>query len=1235
MNYFLNITFFLVLLSNVNGQQIQSYFLDYKHDNNIVTVNDLCSHYLDFEFQLPSNHSFLDLTIVNSIFVACDSLEIEFIKKLNVDSIPDLRYKTGTERKKFIVRGDIFPFVFKDEIYQKLIFVELHLKSNLLTNYKKSSSVESSILSSGEWFNFRSNSDGIYRLSFQDLESLGMDVSNLDPRNLRIFGHPAGMLPSNNSSERPNDLIELAIEVVGQSDGIFDENDYVLFFGQSPHQWILNNNLFSRQQHYYDDYCYYFISSDHGLGKRVDSFQSLFSADTTVNTFNDFQIHEIDNINLIKSGRNWFGEVFNNNDSKSYNFAFPNLTGNINIKIALASNTPSPYNSQFNISGAGMSTETILINGVSGSYNKANLSYFEKNINPISENIQLTIEHVTSSTSSSAWLDFIEINAERDLKMSNEQMLFRSISSVKSNSVSEFLLSNVSPLTRIWDVTFPLSPKSIKGNNSAYEFSFKISTDTLRNFIAFDGDYLSVNLLGKVENQDLHAIKNIDYLIVSHPTFFEQANRLANFHRNNGLTVEVVNPQQIYNEFSSGSQDVSAIRDFAKMLYEQESPLKYLLLFGDASYDPKNRLPNNTNYIVSYQSENSTNELYSYVSDDYFALLDNEENIISDNPNTPFLDIGVGRFPVQTLEEAKIAVDKVINYSALESFGDWRLNICFVGDDNDESETVHSLQAEQLADYISTNYPIMNVDKIYLDAYEQESSTGGQRCESVNNAISDAINKGVFLVNYTGHGGELGWAHERILEIDDINSWNNKYRLPLFMTATCEFSRYDDPQRESAGEAVFLKENGGAIALFTTSRVVFTNSNLELNSSLFENLFPDSNDPQRLGDVLIKTKNNVNNISNTNHRNFTLLGDPALKLAYPQYEIVLNHIDDTAKALGLVNISGEIQQNGVKLENFNGIVYPKVFDKRREYQTLGQDESPIFIFDLQKNILFRGKSSVQNGEFTFSFIVPKDINYNYGNGKISLYATGHNQNKFCDAFGFDQNMIIGGTSTDFIEDFSGPQIKIFMNDTNFVSGGITDANPSLYALLFDESGINTTGNGIGHNMLAVLDEATANPIVLNDFYESDINSYKSGIIEYPFFELGEGNHNLKVKVWDVQNNSSEEDIQFFVTSSSDLIIQNLLNYPNPVVDFTSFYFEHNQSNEPMKVILQIIDLNGRIVKEIRESVEPSGYRYGPIQWSGNSENGSNLSPGIYIYSLTARLSNGKKASNSGKLILTH
>ena len=863
-----------------------------------------------------------------------------------------------------------------------------------------------------------------------------------------------------------------------------------------------------------------------------------------------------------------------------------------------------------------------------------NLKVFDNTFTPSVDNIQVTIDFSSLSPYGKGWIDYIEINTERDLKMHGSQMSFRSLASVQSNSVSEFQLSNTNSSTRIWDVTQPLNPQSIIGQSSNSVLYFKIPSDSLRQFIAFNEGYLSVELLGKVDNQDLHALRDVDYLIVSHPKFLEQANRLATFHESQGLNVEVVSPQQIYNEFSSGSQDVSAIRDFAKMLYDQDYPLRYLLLFGDASYDPKNRLSNNSNYILSYQSSNSTNELYSYVSDDYFALLDEEESISSNATNIPFLDIGVGRFPVQTVEEAKNAVDKVIAYSALESYGDWRLNMCFVGDDNDEVETVHSLQAEQLADYIATNYPEMNVDKIYLDAYQQESSTGGQRCESANNAISEAVNKGMFVVNYTGHGGELGWAHERILEIDDINSWSNKHKLPLFMTATCEFSRYDDPERVSAGEQVFLKENGGAIALLTTSRVVFTGSNLDLNTSFLENLFPQENELfPRLGDVLMRTKNNVVDISNTNHRNFTLLGDPALQLAYPQFDIVLTDVQDSAKALGLVTISGEIQHNGIKLNNFNGIVYPKVYDKRRDFQTLGQDESPVFVFDLQKNLLFKGKSSVENGEFSFSFIVPKDINYDFGNGKISLYAKGHIQGQFCDALGYNFDMVVGGTSFEYIKDFEGPQIELFMNDTNFIFGGITDANPSLYAILYDESGINTVSNGIGHDMLAVVDEESSNPIVLNDFYESDINSYKSGIIDYPFSTLSEGKHSLTVKVWDVHNNSAERVTEFVVLSSNNLTIQNLLNYPNPVFDFTSFYFEHNQNNEDMKVVLQIMDLQGRVVKEIKEDITPNGYRCGPIQWDGKSESGAKLNAGVYVYSLVASLSNGKTTNNSGRLIL--
>ena len=1237
MRYFFILVCLLLTFYTVNGQSSQYHMLDYRWQNDSLVVNESKSHNLNFEFEFSDYVSDFEIRVLNPVYVACSSSEKKYLKNLFIDSIPQINYVSGISRKKLIIRGEIFPFIKHDEVYQKLVFAEVDVKfSNQPSARKASSSVDNSVLSSGNWYKIGVNADGIYRLSYQDLEELGMNVSSLNPQNLSIYGHPGGLLPNDNASERTVDLEELAIQVVGQSDGSFDANDYILFYGQSPNQWSLNSSgFFSRQQHYFDNYTYYFITADLGEGKRLSNVQSLPNADITISTFDDYQIHENEEVNFIKSGKNWYGDVFDLVDSRTFNFNFPNRVGPANLKMILASNSPSPFNSNFNLQASGMSSQTISISGISGNYNKANLKVVENTLAPSVDNIQVTLDYSSPSSSAKGWIDFIEINAQRDLKMVGSQMPFRSLSSVQSNSVSEFQLSNVNSSIRVWDVTLPLSPQSIVGQSTASVLSFKISTDTLRQFIAFNGGYFWANLIGKIDNQDLHALRDIDYLIISHPTFSEQANRLANFHESQGLNVEVVSPQQVYNEFSSGSQDVSAIRDFAKMLYDQENPLRYLLLFGDASYDPKDRLSSNTNFIVSYQSANSTNELYSYASDDYFALLDEEESILSDALNIPFLDIGVGRFPVQTVAEAKNAVDKVIAYSSLESYGDWRLNMCFVGDDNDEIETVHSLQAEQLADYIASYHPNINVDKIYLDAYEQESSTGGQRCASVNSAISEAINKGMFVVNYTGHGGELGWAHERILEIDDINSWSNEGKMPLFMTATCEFSRYDDPARVSAGEQVFLKENGGAIALLTTSRVVFTGSNLDLNKAFLENLFPREDDASfpRLGDVLMRTKNNVIDISNTNHRNFTLLGDPALQLAYPQYDIILTEVQDSAKALGIVTVSGEIQHNGTKLNNFNGLVYPKVYDKRRDFQTLGQDESPVFVFDLQKNLLFKGKSSVNNGEFTFSFIVPKDINYDFGNGKISLYAKGSINGELCDAYGHNLDMVVGGTTTDFEEDYTGPQVHLFMNDTNFIFGGITDANPSLYALLYDENGINTVSNGIGHDMLAVLDGESSNPIVLNDFYESDIDSYKSGVIDYPFNTLSEGKHTLRLKVWDVYNNSSESTTEFVVLSSNNLSIQNLINYPNPVVDFTSFYFEHNQNDEEMEVTLQIMDLQGRVVKELKQKIIPNGYRYGPIFWDAKSDRGAELNSGVYVYSLLARLSNGKTANNSGRLIL--
>ena len=1190
------------------------------------------------EIVLPFSNS-VNVSLKNEIYIPLTVCELDRIQNLQISDSPPLEIKQGLEQKKRRLIISISPLKKINGEWQKLVFAELNF-SKIQSKDLKRKRLANSVLSQGNWYKIATNENGVYQITASDLESLGIDINSVNPDKIQLFGRPGGMLPLLNSVERIEDLEELAIKVEGSSDGSFDAQDKILFFGQSPHQWDYDSvtTFFKHQIHYFSDYTYYFLRVNEEVGLRIQNSSIISEVeDYVVNSFNDFVFRESEEVNLIKSGRRWYGDPFGFINARDFTFSFPNVDGPINLKSVFATTAPSPYNSEFTIELNGIS-KSVNASGTLGNYTFATITSSQHQFAAAS-NINLSIQFSSSFSGAQGWIDYLELNARRKLKFIGEQLIFRDVESVAENAIAEFQLSNANSGITIWNLKDPLKPVKMSTSLSGDVLSFKNDCSILKEYIAFDGGYKSIQPLGDVANQNLRALQNVDMLIVVAPEFISEADRLAQFHRDiNNFCVEVVTPQEIYNEFSAGSQDVSAVRDFVKYLYEDEDhPLQYLLLFGDASYDPKDRISNNTNYVVSYQSANSHSETSSYVSDDFFAILDDEESISSDSPSLPFLDIGVGRFPVKNIEEAKVVVDKVINYHLEATMGAWRLNICFVGDDNDVAETIHTVQAEQLADDISTNYPLFNLDKIYLDAYQQESTPGGQRCNLVNQAINNRIEKGVFLINYTGHGGELGWAHERILGFDDISTWKNKHKLPLFMTATCEFSRYDDPSRNSAGEEVFLKKDAGAIALFSTSRVVFTGANMDLNEAFLAQLFEKNSDGSRpkIGDLFRKTKNTVENITSTNHRNFTLLGDPALRLAYPKYEIQLTDVQDSLKALGEVTMSGRIvDENGDVLSNFNGYVYPSVFDKSINYQTLGQDVSPVLDFDLQNALLFRGKATVLNGEFSFSFVVPKDINYSFGNGKISLYASGELNGELADAAGYNKDFIVGGTANDYDLDFEGPEVNLYMNDTLFHFGGITNENPNLLAIVFDENGVNTVGNGIGHDAVAILDENSANPIVLNDFYESNVDSYQKGQILYPFSNLEDGFHTLRVKVWDVYNNSSEAYTEFLVSNSEILSIENLINHPNPMLNFTAFYFEHNQSGISLNVRLEIMDLQGRILDVLSDDVLPNGYRYGPIQWDGKNKEGTDLSSGVYIYRVIATAENGERLEKSGKLVIS-
>lgn len=1235
-------SFVLVLLLTSNlcfAQQNEYLLFDWQCSDELIfeghefNMSTRYQQLLTYDFSEP-----IKLVLENELFVPLSECELQKIEGQSLKSEAVLQIQQGIEQHKRKVMVSIFPLKKIDGKWHKLLFTQLKTIKQAPI-FSKRSSTTNSVLSQGNWYKIAVNKNGVHQIDYSDLLSLGLDVSSVNPEQIQLFGRPGGMLPLLNSEDRIEDLQELAIEVTGAADGSFDNLDKVLFFGQSPNQWTHDTltNLFTHQTHYYSDYTYYFLRVNHSDGLRIQNSAIITNnADVFVNSFNDFAVRESEEVNLIKSGRKWYGDAFGFTDNRSFTFSFPNCEAPITLKSVFATSVPSPYSSVYSINGNGSSVN-INAQGTIGDYTFASITSSQHEF-PATNNLNLSIQFTSSYSGAEGWIDYLELNTRRKLSFSSGQLLFRDTESILSEGIAEYEITGVNSNVIVWEVTNPLSPQKIQANYSVNSLNFKNDCSSLREYIAFDGSYKSVITIGGVSNQNIRSIRNIDMLIVSPTLFSAEAERLAQFHRDyDNMNVEVVDPEKIYNEFSAGAQDVSAIRDFARHLYNQENPLKYLLLFGDASYDPKDRVVNNTNYIVSYQSPNSHSEINSYVSDDFFALLDTEESINSNSVSLPFLDIGVGRFPVKSLGEAKIAVDKVLSYHEGEALGAWRLNVCFVGDDNDVSETVHTAQAEELADDVSAAYPDYNIDKIYLDAYQQESTPGGQRCQQVNQAINERIDKGVFLINFTGHGGELGWTEERILGLDDINTWSNNNKLPLFMTATCEFSRFDDPSRSSAGEEVFLKENAGAIALFSTSRIVFTSGNMDLNQAFLAQLFEKNDDGTRprVGDLFRKTKNTVSNISSTNHRNFTLLGDPALCLAYPKHQIVLTEVQDSVKALGTVTMSGKvIDENGNLLSNFNGEVYPKVYDKSITYQTLGQDASPVLEFDLQNALIFKGKSSVVNGEFAFEFIVPKDISYNYGNGKVSLYAVGHVNGELTDAAGFNEAFLIGGTSEQFIDDIEGPQISLFINDTLFQKGGLTDENPDLLALVSDETGVNTIGNGIGHDAIAILDENTTNPVVLNDYYESELDSYQAGEIRYPFTELEEGMHTLSVKVWDVFNNSSEAYTEFVVSSSQSLNIENLMNYPNPMANFTEFYFEHNQVNSPMDVSLEIMDMQGRVLKVLEDRVVPDGYRYGPIRWNGKSKDGFHLSSGIYVYKVVATALNGEVLEKSAKLIIS-
>ena len=1094
-----------------------------------------------------------------------------------------------------------------------------------------------------QWSKFSVTQDGVYKIDYSLLKSAGFNPESIDPRKISLYSNGNGMLPQANSAPRINKLQEISIKVVGEADGVFNTGDYILFYGQNPdaHFYDLQKEIFSYENHLYTDKNYYFLTVSSQAGKRIVEIESMGGSHPVINSFNDFIFHELEKYNELKSGRDWFGEQFDVTTDISLKFDVDGVVSNSLIKIVSAVMAQSFNPAAFRLE---LNSETILTQtvpsipntqyGVKGRQVIDTATVTASSVSASNDITQIfTYQYIKGASGKSiGYLDYLIGSFERKLSLYGNQTQFRSAASL-DNSISTFEIENLNTNAFVWEISDPFNVK-----NQVFQFSgnkgiFSVETTSLKSFIAFSE---SVSLIpvfeNQVANQNLHSGLNTNLLIVTHPEFKSEAIRLANHRQSyNGLSTLVVTPEEIYNDYSGGKQDPTAIRDFTRELYG--NGLKNILLFGRSSYDYKNRINKNTNYVPTYESRNSLSPLETYSSDDYYTFLELNEGEWQENPTVAHtLDIGVGRLPVKTKQEAINVVDKLISYDTNpKSFGTWRKEILFVADDGDFN--LHQSDADKLARDIEAGYSQFNTQKIYLDAYKQISRPSGQISPDARGALLKALKKGTLIVNFTGHGSERIWLQEQILDEELIDDWNNKTVFPLLVTATCEFGRHDDPGQISSSELVLTKKDGGAIGLVTAARPVNASTNAFLNKAFYESLFIKSNGKYRdLGTVFMETKNNsVNGISN---RNFSLLGDPSMLLAIPNDEIIATKIktstgSDTLKALSQIIIEGYVESDGVKNENFNGILSATLKDKEFSFNTLG-DENPIFTYKARSNSLFRGDATITNGSFSFGFILPKNISYTVGQGKLSLYARENYNTR--DAIGGNVNFDIGESEIDDGSDRTSPEIKLFLGDTTFVNGGITSSSTELVARLYDKSGINIANYGIGNSLMAVLDNDQFFDV--GDFYTSDVDDFTRGTIVFPIEKLNPGKHTIQVKAWDIYNNASSASIDFVVTNGDQLAIEQLYNFPNPFSDNTTIQFTHNRAGEDLEVFASIIDLSGHPVNTITYDIQSSQYMVTLPEWNGTNTAGTKLGNGIYVLRLAVRsLVDGSKNEQISKLII--
>ncbi len=1085
-----------------------------------------------------------------------------------------------------------------------------------------------SILKDGQLFKFSVTESGVYKITGSLLQKAGLTL-NVNPQNIKVFTFPGGPLEETIIPDQIlNDLYEVPVEVIGGADGRFDQNDEIFFYVEGASLWKFHavENSWEYNKNVYDNKSYIYIKIDQTPSKKINSTNTSFQPEISSTVYELKQSFEEDKINLLTltintqgSGQQWFGDNFKAVENRP--FSAIDLTKyisneNINVQALFATRSPSSSTVDFFVGAERIrrNTSGVFLNSIETNF--ASLANFDIDVKPQSAKEGIKVSFSSSSSNADAWIDYIRTIGYSPALYAGDQLFVSDRKMIGKSGKISFQTGNFD--VNAWKIKAFNQYETVPFFNKEL---FIQKSDSLSEYILFHrAGVKTPEFESKVNNQNLHGSNGGQWVVIHPDSLTQQAIKLSNL-RKNQFEVQNFSLEQILDEFGGGRKDPTAIRNFCKMLHERKNNFKYLLLLGDATYDARNIQNENKDHfhIPVYQTKASLHPVLAFPSDDYYGLLSKGEggDLIGS------IEVAVGRIPVRNKNEADGVINKIIEFETnIKRFGEWRSNVVISADDEDGN--LHIIQADRLAEKIEASTPEFLVKKKFLDAFKQLSTPAGQRYPDVNFDINSEINQGALVFCYLGHGGPSGLAEERVVQVADIQSWQNIPKLPILVTATCTFTSYDSPKNVSAGEFALINPKGGAIALFSTVRAVYASENERITNSVFNFLLPQNREvPKTLGDVLISAKNfqRFDTIS-ANTRKFGLFGDPGQQVSTPQYKINLDSINgintnqfkDTITAFEKIILKGSVvDKNNSIQKSFNGKLNLTIFDKPSLQKTVINDPENSYTHEFEqfRNIIFKGQASIENGVWKLEIIIPSDINYAIGKGKVQFY--GHNE-KF-DASGSFSDLFIGGEPKSAFRDDTPPLMSLFINDQKFKSGGITNNKPTIIVNLKDDTGIKVTGTSIGHDLTLKLIGIENKSYILNEFYVGNLNDPSSGTARFTLPQLKPGKYQAIVKAWDLGNNSVEKSIEFVVVDSDSELQIKTFNYPNPFNSQTKIFFEHDFNNQEVEIETIIYDYQGKLVKKIYDKRFTESSSEEVIVWDGADDNGINLPKGMYLYKI--------------------